>query len=226
MRARFPLIVTLAVALLVSLVVSAPSRVAAAEDIFFSEYLEGTQANGIFNIAVELYNPTAATVDATQEEILIEVYLDGSAVPSQGMSWGAFSGLVIPPGETYVIAQITADPALLALADDTVLALWPLDGNDALVLRRGGAIVDVIGQLGFDPGPGGWGSGDITTVDHTLRRKSFVCADTDGSDPFDPTLEWDSYPIDTFDGFGFHEATCGATTTDQRTWGRVKNLFR
>ena len=219
---------TLCAASVLAMTAAVPTGSAlAAEDIFFSEYLEGTQAGGIFNLALEIYNPTDDVVDATQEEIRVEVHLDGSPTPSQTMIWGVGSTLAIDPGDVFVLAQVTADPALLALADDTVFLLWPMDGNDAIVLRRDGVIVDVIGQIGFDPGPGGWSGGGISTVDRTLRRKSTVCqGDPDGSDPFDPSVEWDGFPIDTFGGLGTHVAECGPTAVEATPWGRVKGRYR
>jgi predicted extracellular nuclease len=69
--------------------------------------------------------------------------------------------------------------------------------------------VDVIGQVGFDPGRQ-WGSGLTSTEDNTIRRKPSVCqGDADGTDPFDPSVEWDGFPNNTFDGLGFHSVTCG-----------------
>ena len=41
-----------------------------------------------------------------------------------------------------------------------------------------------------------------------------MCArDADGSDPFDPSMEWDGYANSTFDGLGSHSASCGGGTT-------------
>jgi hypothetical protein len=55
--------------------------------------------------------------------------------------------------------------------------------------------------MGEDPGTS-WGG---VTHDKTLRRKASVTeGDPNRTDPFDPTIEWDIYPIDTFDGLGFH----------------------
>jgi predicted extracellular nuclease len=69
-------------------------------------------------------------------------------------------------------------------------------------------VVDVIGQVGFRPSPE-WGSGDTSTKDNTIRRKLDVClGDTDGTDAFDPALEWDGFAKDTFDGLGTHSADC------------------
>ena len=57
-------------------------------------------------------------------------------------------------GDVYVLAQSTAGAAVLAQADQTNGASW-YNGDDAVVLRKGTAVVDVIGQVGFDPGPSG-----------------------------------------------------------------------
>lgn len=71
-----------------------------------------------------------------------------------------------------------------------------------MALTHSGVAIDIIGQIGLDPGQE-WGSGLTSTRDHTLRRKASVTAgDTDGTDTFDPSVEWDGFPVDTFDGLG------------------------
>ncbi len=50
-----------------------------------------------------------------------------------------------------------------------------------------------------------WGTGLTSTADNTLRRKQNILqGDTNPNDAFDPSVEWDGYPIDTFDGLGSH----------------------
>ncbi len=66
--------------------------------------------------------------------------------------------------------------------------------------------MDVIGQIGTNPGSA-WQNGAVQTVDQTLRRRVDVTSgDADGSDAFDPAAEWLAFPVDTFDGLGDHEA--------------------
>ena len=66
-----------------------------------------------------------------------------------------------------------------------------------------------LGQIGFDPGSE-WGTGLTSTADNTLRRVSTICAgDPNGSDPFDPSFEWEGFATDTFGGLGAHTANCG-----------------
>lgn len=215
------------VVLLTVLVSGMAVTIVSANEIFFSEYVEGSEGLGVWNKALEIYNPTAAVVNAWVEEIRIDIHHDGSPTPTGAISYGNGSNFLLNPGDTFVLVQITADSTFINRADDTVLLLSDVDGNDALVLRRGGVIVDVIGQIGFDPGPAGWGSGETTTANHTLRRKPFACdGDVDGSDLFNPESEWDGFPIDTFDGLGSHINDCQPNPTQATTWGGVKALHR
>ena len=88
-------------------------------------------------------------------------------------------------------------------ADQTNGAGW-FNGDDAVALRKGTALIDVIGQIGFDPGSQR-GSGLVSTQDNTLRRKSNVLGgDTNGFDAFDPSVEWEGFAQNTFDGLGSH----------------------
>ena len=58
------------------------------------------------------------------------------------------------------------------------------------------------GRSAVDPGTE-WGTGLTSTADNTLRRKAGIEAgDPNGSDPFNPALEWDGFATDTFGGLG------------------------
>ena len=172
-------------------------------ELFFSEYIEGSS----FNKALEIYNGTGAAVDLSTYSI--ELYSNGASSPSQTT---ALSG-ILADGDVFVIAHPSADAAILAVADATNGSVVNFNGNDCVVLKNLETVADVIGQVGFDPGSY-WGGGDVTTQNHTLRRKETIEAgDTDGSDPFDPAVEWDSYAVDTFDGLGAHSTGGGSTIT-------------
>jgi len=63
----------------------------------------------------------------------------------------------------------------------------------------------VIGQIGNDPGTQ-WGTGLTSTQDNTLRRKPTIqSGDPNGSDVFDPSLEWLGFSQNTFAGLGTHQ---------------------
>jgi uncharacterized protein len=75
------------------------------------------------------------------------------------------------------------------------------------VLRKNGAVIDAFGQIGFRP-PTEWPGGG---ADDTLRRKSGFCSgDTNANDAFDASIEWNVFPVNTFDGLGAHDGNCGS----------------
>src|SRR5690606_25573902 len=103
---------------------------------------------------------------------------------------------------------------ILNQADLTNNAGW-FNGDDAVALVQGSNIIDVIGQIGVDPGVQ-WGAAPTNTADNTLRRKAAVCAgDPDGSDAFDPAAEWDGFAVNTIDGLGAHSANCNGSSTGE-----------
>jgi endonuclease G len=180
--------------------VSSPTKATATtSELFFSEYIEGSSNNK----ALEIYNDTGAPVTLTGN-YSIQMFFNGATT----------SPLTIPltgtvaQGDVFVIAQSSANAAILAQADQTNGSGW-FNGDDAVVLLKGTTIIDVIGQVGLDPGTE-WGTGTTSTADNTIRRKSNICAgDTNGSNAFDPAIEWNGFATDTFDGLGTHSATCG-----------------
>ncbi len=182
-----------------AVVTAAPAGAAVPTDVFFSEYIEGSG----FNKAVELFNGTGAPVDLALGGYVLELYSNGSPTVSQSV---ALTGTVAD-GDVYVVTRADANPPLVAQADQLAPAVANWNGDDAVVLRKGGPagpIVDVIGQVGVDPGAQ-WGTGDASTADNTIRRKATVSAgDTNPADAFDPATEWDGFANDTVDGFGAH----------------------
>jgi predicted extracellular nuclease len=190
----------LAVAAIVPLVFALGSANAQPTELFLSEYIEGSSNNK----ALEIYNGTGAPVDLGANSYNVQMYFNG------GSSAGLTINLVgtVASGDVFVLAQSAADPVILAQADQTNGAGW-FNGDDAVVLRRGTAFIDVIGQVGFDPGTE-WGTGDLSTADNTLRRQGTVHAgDPIGTDAFDPAAEWDGFPTNTFGGLGSHTIVLG-----------------
>ena len=86
------------------------------------------------------------------------------------------------------------------------------NGNDAVTLELlgTGIVVDLIGKVGEDPGAS-WSDsdGNYWTKDHTLIRKSSIFQGVSTNPTiFDPTLEWDSLPVNTFINLGVHDCDC------------------
>jgi subtilisin-like proprotein convertase family protein len=171
----------------------------AAGDLFISEYLEGSSNNK----AIELYNPSSISVDLSTAGYVLEIYSNGSATASSTIT---LTGTV-SAGATFVIKHSSASASITAQMTSVSLGF---NGDDAVVLKKGTSIVDVFGQIGFDPGSG-WGSGTSSTLDNTLRRKAgILTGDTNGTDSFVPSAEWDGFGNDVSSGFGAHTVNAGA----------------
>ncbi len=178
---------------------------AATTDLFFSEYVEGSSNNK----AIEIYNGTGAAVNLSS--YTIEIYSNGNSAPN---ATATLAG-TLADSEVYVLANTSANATILAKADDTDGGVVNFNGNDAVILKKNGTVIDAIGQVGNDPGDE-WGSGVTSTQNNTLRRKAAVCAgDATETDAFDPTTQWDGFAQDTFDGLGSHTANC--STADPPT---------
>ncbi|QTA90511.1 ExeM/NucH family extracellular endonuclease [Desulfonema magnum] len=174
-------------------------------EIFISEYIEGTS----YNKAIELYNPTGADIDLSAGTYSLELYSDGDSTASQSLE---LTG-IIPADDVFVLAHPSAGDTILAIADVTDASVINFNGDDAVVLRKNSTIIDVIGKIGKDPGTQ-WGSGDISTQNKTIRRKPDITSgDADPDDAFDPSVEWEGFPQDTFEGLGCHPAaSCSGIT--------------
>ena len=165
-----------------------------ATDLFFSEYIEGSSNNK----ALEIYNGTGSSVDLSQYSI--ELYTNGSSTVQNSL---VLSGTV-ENDSTFVIANPDASDSILAVANAKSNVTF-YNGDDALVLKKNGTIIDSIGQVGFDPGSA-WTSNGVSTQDQTLIRKpQILSGDSNSTDPFDPSVEWDSCSINTFEFLGSHE---------------------
>ena len=168
-------------------------------ELFISEYVEGSSNNK----AIEIYNPTSMpiTLDGNYELIF---YFNGNMNPGTVIS---LTG-TIDPYDVFVVADDNAAQAILDVADQ-VSNMSFFNGDDAIELFNTfeEETVDVIGQIGFDPGSE-WGMGLASTQNNTIRRMASIgMGDTNGADVFDPATEWDGYDNDTFDGLGEHVST-------------------
>jgi predicted extracellular nuclease len=183
------------------------AALAAPTDLFISEYVEGSSNNK----AIEIFNGTGAPVNLATGGYLLQVYFNGASTATAFALTGT-----VASGDVFVFAHSGAAAAILAQADQTT-GSGLFNGDDAIVLRSGGAagtVLDAIGQVGNDPGTE-WGTGLTSTADSTLRRPDAAEAgDTGPTDPFDPATSWTGFASDTFDGIGRHPGTGGDPDPD------------
>ncbi len=187
-------------------------------ELLFSEYVEAGADKALEILALATTNLEGCTV---------ETYSNGSSTPRQTLKLAAplDAGAVYTLCSSKLASKVVCDrPTNLSF-----------NGNDAIALVCDGATLDVIGQIGVDPGDA-WSSTDddnagasgagasgasgagghgaepsgaqSSTADQTLRRRCGVTrGDADGSDRFDPSVEWVALPADTLDGLG--DPACG-----------------
>jgi predicted extracellular nuclease len=181
--------------------------------LFFSEYAEGSW----YNKYLEIYNGTGASVDLSNFSISScsnGCDTDGEWDYPNNITFSA--GTMLPDGAVYVIYHGDADPLIEDEGDQTFNYLS--NGDDVFAITEAGAtassytIIDIIGEMGDDPGDG-WdvaGTSDATK-DHTLVRKSTVTiGNTDWSASAGTATdnsEWIILDQDTWTYLGSHPHT-------------------
>lgn len=189
-------------------------------ELFISEYVEGWSNNK----ALEIYNPTANTIDLSQ--YIVIRHSNGNWADNSTPEYAVQLSGMIQPFDVHVGVVDKQDPlgtgnetavwdSLAARADGWYSPVyltnktWYWNGNDAVVLARGtvadienAVYVDIFGKIGEDPGTA-WssdfpytGAGVDVTANHSLIRKSTILKGETNPNIsfFDPLAEYDSIP--------------------------------
>jgi len=179
-------------------------------ELFFSEYIEG----GSNNKAVEVYNPTNASVDLSN--YTLKVVINGGTSTNNI----SLSGM-LAPNDVFLITNINAVPALKDSADLFTGSL-SFNGDDAVLLVNATDTVDVIGVIGTDPGSAWTGANGSTTQNQTLVRMASVQIGVGpDSTNFNPSFEWMNLPQDDFSNIGFHNSACHSNSNCVATSSQI-----
>lgn len=154
--------------------------VSSGDDLFFSEYVEGSS----YNKALEVANVTGNTVDLSV--YTIKKQTNGAGSWSSGY---ALSGN-LADGNVYVVGHSSADSGIISRSDATTTnSAMTFNGNDAVGLFKNDVLIDIIGTFN---------SSTTFGSDVTLRRKTSV---TTPNTTY-TIAEWDEFATNTFDGLG------------------------
>ncbi|MEW5249388.1 ExeM/NucH family extracellular endonuclease [Microbulbifer discodermiae] len=176
---------------------------AQASGLIISEYIEGSGNNK----ALEIYNGSGFPVDLSGYSV--RVFFNGSESAAANIALEGSLG----DGEVFVLAHGDADATVLAEADQ-LYSGGLFNGDDAVLLTGPDGWVDVIGEVGSDPGSQ-WGTSVIGTRNQTLvRQPDVVTGRSDGSSGFDPAAEWFSAGQDNFGNLGRHSQGGGIVLGD------------
>ena len=175
-----------------------------ATDLFISEYIEGSSNNK----AIEIANFTGNAINLSG--YIVAGYFNGNSSPNTFIT---LPNVELPNNQVWVVVPSNATDGLKTYANQITGIGW-FNGNDAVVLKKGAADIDIIGNIGCDPGVG-WVSGGLQTNDGTLVRKNHVFNGITANPPpcTFPTLstEWDEYLIDDYSHLGNHTVNYSAT---------------
>ncbi len=183
------------------------------ENLFFSEWSEGSSYNKYF----EIFNPTNDTISLTNYAF---ARVNGNPTTVGVYEyWNDFdSGTVILPLDVFIVAHSTADSIILANADMLVSGSTALsNGDDGMALVYGNepvspmapdgttyAIVDWLGDWNGDPGQGWTIGGTIAgTRNHTIIRKCNI-SNGDTSWTNSAANQWMVRPSDYWNNIGYH----------------------
>ena len=163
-------------------------------DLFISEYVKGTSNNKF----IEIFNPTPNEVQLTGTYQL-ELYNNGSVVLTNSID---LKGSVDAHG-VFIIEHPLESLNVNANQQSGKLNF---NGNDAVVLKNLDKVIDVVGQVGFDPGIA-WTSTNCNsgTQDGGLRRISSIEKGSNSvMNVFQIDEEWVCVSLNDVSGLGSH----------------------
>ncbi len=153
------------------------------EEIFFSEYIEGSS----FNKALEIVNLTNSEIELEASKYSLRKQLNGTGDwVNELMLIGTISSKAV-----FVVAHESADiPEIIENADQ-LKAGTPMDfnGNDPIALFKDGIMIDIIGDIDNDQN---------FAKDISLRRKKDI---TEPATTFDQE-EWESFELNNVEDLG------------------------
>lgn len=166
----------------------ASSVQASINDLFISEYVEGSG----YNKAIELFNGNSHTIDLSDYQLAF--YLNGSERANFAID---LSGS-LSPYTTFVVANSLASSQILLVANQTRNGIW-FDGDDVIALTYKGKVIDSVGQIGNKVWDVKHRNGRIGTL---RRLPTTDIGDLDLSDKVQFGYQWQRHGVDNFDGLG------------------------
>ena len=167
-----------------------------ADELFISEYVEGSSNNKVIEIA----NFTGNTVNLSAYTLKKQTNGSGNWNTGYTLS-GALTNATV-----FVIANSNASTLAKANADVTTTnTAMSFNGNDPVGLFKNGVLVDIVGAFN--------GGSSNFAKDVTLRRKAAI----DSPNATYTVSEWDTFIKDSFSNLGTHTLDGGGSNPPNPT---------
>jgi predicted extracellular nuclease len=168
------------------LVLLAGNAQAKINDLFISEYVQGSG----YNKAIELYNGNSHTVDLSQYQL--EFHLNGAKSANFKLPLSGY----LTANTTFVVANSLASSEILIVTDMTRNGIW-FDADDVITLTYKGEVIDSVGQIGDAKEPNG-------SQSHKVMRRSAGAAEADTNirDEINNSKQWNIVDENSFGGLG------------------------
>jgi endonuclease I len=161
-----------------------------ANDLFFSEYVEGSGSNKVLEIA----NFTGAPVDLSIYSLKKQTNGAGDWLAPNALSGTLNNGSVFVAVDAMIATSCYAlANANVSYPGGTTNSPTAFNGNDPVGLFKNDVLIDIIGT--FNGGSGNF------AMDQTLRRKPTI---TKPNATFNKALEWDQLALNACEGVGTH----------------------
>lgn len=161
--------------------------------LIISEYLEGASNDK----CIEIYNTTNSAINLSGYSL--EFYFNGSSSSGNSVP---LSGTIAACG-TWVVCDNDANAGLISVADQTDNGSF-FNGDDAIALYNGATLLDLVGNIGEDPGNEWTGVGGGTENDGFIRNSSYCTGVTS-----DPSSGFPSFTSSNWTSVGQSGATLG-----------------
>ncbi|HKM02604.1 MAG TPA: endonuclease, partial [Bacilli bacterium] len=178
-----------------------------ATDLFISEYIEGSSNNKV----IELYNGTGTAINLSNYSL--KIFANGATAATNSLNLST----TLVNNATYVISNSNSSQTIIDKTNITH-AVANFNGNDAVGLYKGAVLIDLIGEIGVDPGTkfvfDDYNNETSSTLDRTLVRHSSIQT----PNPLFTGSEWLTYGQDEFSYLGTHSPSwgdLGVTSTEQ-----------
>ena len=195
------------------------ANLAVANDLFFSEYMEGSSNNKY----VEIYNGTGDAISL--EDYQVKLFANGAASATSTLD---LTG-TLPQDEVIIIYNSLIEASILSIITahgyKVASSVANFNGDDAVGLYLNNVLIDQIGIVGgADPGTAWTGTGAngsaYSTLDKTLVRSSSVYQGNTTYLWTGSTTEWTAYNINTSTYLADHTFTSGNVEDPSLAYGQ------